>query len=171
MEDSVFKGPSSLLLPSSCASRWGHASTMNLPRPFLHVQLVLGLAKPIPVLPVVLTKPFLVIINPDIIGVKKKCSISLQWSLQKSLPSSVIKQLARTLFSDACTYLAARNLSRNVITSNRQGFTAGTCPISQCNSNSTDVKIHDCNEVLTTAAGQRLILQPVLKRKNSRALA
>lgn len=72
MEDSVFKGPSSLLLPSSCTSRWGHASTMNLPWLFLHMQFVLGLAKPIPVLPLVLTKAFLVIINTDIIGVKKK---------------------------------------------------------------------------------------------------
>lgn len=102
---------------------------------------------------------------------EKKCSISLRWSLQKSLPSSVIKQLARSLFSDACTYLAARNLPRNVFTSSRQGFMTGTCPISQCKSNSTDTKIHDCNTVLTTAAGQRLILRLALKRKNSRALA
>lgn len=130
--DSVFKGPSSLLLPSSCTSRWGHASTMNYPRPSLRAQFVLRPAKPIRVLPVVLTKAFLVIINPDIIAAKKKSSISLQRSLQKSLPSSVIKQLARTLFSDACTYLAARNLPRNVITSSRQSFMAGTCPISQC---------------------------------------
>lgn len=70
--DSVFKGPSSLLLPSSCTSRWGHASTMNYPRPSLRAQFVLRPAKPIRVLPVVLTKAFLVIINPDIIAAKKK---------------------------------------------------------------------------------------------------
>lgn len=72
--------PSSLLLPSFCTSRWGKASTMNLPRPSsIHVQFVLVLAKPIPVLPVVLTEAFLVTINPDTITEKKMfCLTSVQ---------------------------------------------------------------------------------------------
>lgn len=82
---------------------------------------------------------------------------------KKSLQSSVTKQVART-------YLAVRNLPRNVITSSQQGSMPGTCPISQCKSNSTDMKIHDCNVVLTTAAGQKLILKLVLKRKKSGVL-
>lgn len=90
-----FKGPS-----SSCTSRWGQASTMNLPRP--SILRVLVLAKPVPVLPGVLTKAFWVIINPDIISVKKMLYLT---SVELSKIFAIISNKARTLFSDVCTYL------------------------------------------------------------------
>lgn len=61
--------------------------------------------------------------------------------LAKSLFPLAIKQMARTLFSDACTHLATRNLPctpRNVTTSSWRGYLAGTYSISQCKSKATD---------------------------------
>lgn len=172
MEDTGFEPPSFLLLPSSSTSRWGHASTMNLPGSTLYVNLYQHL-QAYPCALCGAYKGFFSYYHPDFITVKKILCHTLM-ELAKSLFSLVIKQVAKALFSDACDHLAARNLPctpRNMTTSSWQGSLARTCPISQCKSKATNLWSSWLQGSSDYCSRTKAYAQSGLFRMNPRALA